>query len=317
MLAERQPRAVVAGEQHRRVRAELLHADRIENAADRLVDLLDHVAVHPAGGLARERIGPEQRDVRQRVGDIQEERLLAAAGPGGVALDVLDRPLRVPLGDRRLIGRLLQHRGGRGLPVLTPLRLHERHVELPPVECGERVGRLVRVAVGPGHVVGVRDAGILVEAVRGRQELRQVPEVPLADHAGRIARVVQQRRDGRFGLRQPFGTVREVHAPLAGQPVADRQPAGQQRRPRRRADRGGDVAAGELRPFGRHAVQLRRADRRMPEAAEVAIAEVVAEDDHERRPDVRVGLPGRILGGCRNREPDHEQTGPKATQQRR
>ena len=48
------------------------------------------------------------------------------------------------------------------------------------------------------------------------------------------------------------------------------------------------VILGELQPLGGHPVEVRRADRRMPVAAQVAVAQVVGQqDDQVRRADVR------------------------------
>ena len=56
--------------------------------------------------------------------------------------------------------------------------------------------------------------------------------------------------------------------------------AGEQLRPRHRADRRG-VEAGELHPLARHAVEVRRLLLRRAKRPDVAVAEVVDEDDDE------------------------------------
>ena len=75
VVAVAQPRAVVAGEDHERVVGELVLVERLQDLAHRPVDLLDHVAEQPLLALPLELVADEQRDVRHRVRDVQEERL--------------------------------------------------------------------------------------------------------------------------------------------------------------------------------------------------------------------------------------------------
>jgi len=53
--------------------------------------------------------------------------------------------------------------------------------------------------------------------------------------------------------------------------------------PARRADRGAAVALGEPRAFLRHAVEVRRLDQLLSVATEVALREVVAQDEDDVR----------------------------------
>ena len=80
--------------------------------------------------------------------------------------------------------------------------------------------------------------------------------------------------------------------------AAKRIAARHQRRPRRGAERRRAVELRQPRPFGRHAVEVRRFELRMAVAAEVAVAEVVGQDED----DVRAA---GILGA--NRLNTHEQ----------
>ena len=59
--------------------------------------------------------------------------------------------------------------------------------------------------------------------------------------------------------------------------------ARQQRRARSRADGGRDVEVREASPFRRHVIEVRRGVAFLPEAADVAITEVVAENDDDVR----------------------------------
>ena len=98
-------------------------------------------------------------------------------------------------------------------------------------------------------------------------------EVPLADAHRRVTPGPERPGEGDLVVGDAAGGVREEHAV---QPAADRQPAGQERRPAGRADRH-PVILGELQSLGGHPVEVRRADRRVSVAAEVAVAQVVGE----------------------------------------
>ena len=96
--------------------------------------------------------------MRHGVGEVEEER------PVAVPLDEPQRPLGVAPGQGRLHDRVLDH--------------------LLAVEQLDRP-----------HVVAVEDAEVLVEAAAGRQRLRPlVAEVPLADHAGGVAGLLEDLR---------------------------------------------------------------------------------------------------------------------------
>ena len=196
MVAVTQPRAVVAGEHHQRVVGQPVLVERLEDLADGPVDLHDHVAVEPGLRLPLELVADEQRDVRHRVGDVQEERLVL------VRPDELHRPLGVLRGELRLVLGLHVRVGGR-------LVLDERQR---------------RVALGPlgvvrPHVVGVRQAEVRVEPVAGRQEPRVVAEVPLAHHAGGVALRLEELREGRLG-------VADADAGVGPERAVDAQPVG-------------------------------------------------------------------------------------------
>ena len=136
---------------------------------------------------------------------------------------------------------------------------------------------------------------------------RQVAEVPLADHAGGVAARLEQLGDRDLVGRQALG-ARCRAAPSAPRPpatpympAADRQAAGQERRPARRAHRL-HVEAGPLLPRRRHGVEPRRADVRAAEGAEIAVAEVVGEDDDDVRRRGRGDLAPATGGGARRDE---------------
>ena len=58
------------------------------------------------------------------------------------------------------------------------------------------------------HVVRVRDAEVVIEALLRRQELRLVAQVPLADALGRIAQSLQAFGDGHLVGMQPLRPTR-------------------------------------------------------------------------------------------------------------
>ena len=129
--------------------------------------------------------------------------------------------------------------------------------------------------------------------------LRLVAEVPFSDDAGRVADLLQRLGQGDLGGRQTVVRVLEEH-PLAPaeHPAPQVYAPGQQGRPARRADRGLRVEAGPALALGGHAVEVGRADRRVPVGAEVAVAEVVGEDDDDVG---RWALRGEPLGRTERR----------------
>ena len=117
----------------------------------------------------------------------------------------------------------------------------------------------------------------MVEAVPRGQELGLVAQVPLADAHRGVALLLEQLGHRLLLGADADGADREEH-------VGQRHPlgvaAGHHLCPRRRADRRG-VEAGQLHPFGRHAVQARRAVELRAERPDVAVAHVVDEDHDE------------------------------------
>jgi len=86
-----------------------------------------------------------------------------------------------------------------------------------------------------------------------------------------------------FGRQPTAGIGEEYTAFAARHAVANGIAAGQQRCAARRAYGRGDV---ELRPFlafGRHAIEVRRANRRVAKASQIAPPHIVAENHHNIR----------------------------------
>ena len=230
-------------------------------------------------------------DVHPRRVEPDEERLV-------VALRLVDELERVvedlvvhrlhPLGvERAGVLDLL-------LADLAPARLFGRVVlvgrpAMDHVARADLVLQLGRVGV-EGRVLHrvevVEVAEELVEPVDRGQELVEVAQVVLAELAGGVAHRLEGRGDGRRR-----GGHADLGAGLAdgGQPGADRQLAGDEVGPARRAARLG-VVVGEEHPLGGEPVEVRRpAGHHAPVVgADVEPADVVAHDED----DVRL-LPGR------------------------
>ncbi len=111
-----------------------------------------------------------------------------------------------------------------------------------------------------GHVVAVGNAEELVESLSRRQEFGLIPQVPLTDNCRAISPVLEHFCQRDFiimqalpgkRLQDPASVVGRVHANAAG--IA----AGQQRRPGRSANPGGDIEAGQPQPCIGHLVEVR------------------------------------------------------------
>ena len=120
-------------------------------------------------------------------------------------------------------------------------------------------------------------------------------EAPLADEPGGIAGLIHEVGDGEgvgghgrlaFGLDFLVAADRGVAVVLARH----------ERASRRRADRRAGVGLGEPHALGREPVDVRRLDELLPETAEVAVAEVIREDEDDVGPvrcNHRAGAHGR------------------------
>jgi hypothetical protein len=121
-----------------------------------------------------------------------------------------------------------------------------------------------------------------IEAVPCGQELIVVTEMPLAVNGGGVAFCLQHLRDIGLALVNPVLARRPEGAEDAD---AIRIAAGQQRRPRRRADGLRHVEVREPYPLRCNAIDVGGANHFVAEAADIAVAQVVGEhDDDIRRP---------------------------------
>ena len=134
----------------------------------------------------------------------------------------------------------------------------------------------------------MRQAEVVVETVPAGMMGRivgVVAQVPFADAGRGVALRLERLGDGDFAGRQAAGRVPPQNAvAVVAHAAADRVAAGEQGGPAGRADLGGGVEIGEPHPFGGHAVEVGRADARMPVAAQVAPAEIIRQDDDDVGP---------------------------------
>ena len=182
----------------------------------------------------------------------------------------IDDPLLADLAPARHFGRIVRvgriavDQAARTVSVVVFLVDRER----VPVRIGHRV-----------EVVQISEE--LIEAVHGREILVQVTEVVLAELPGGIALCLQGGGE-RHGLRR----YADVGPSLTygRQSSADRQFAGDEVRPTRRAT-GFGIVVGEPHPFGRKPVEVRRLPRHnaLVICADVKPADIITHDDNNVR----------------------------------
>ena len=124
-----------------------------------------------------------------------------------------------------------------------------------------------------------------------RERRAHVAEMPFADERRRVAARLEQlrKRDLRSG--QPARRIGEEHAPeVVGSvhPVPNRQTPRQQCRPAWRTHRFGHVERRPFLAFEREAIEMRCSDGRVAVRAEIAVPEIIRDDQD----DVGRGLRG-------------------------
>ena len=149
-----------------------------------------------------------------------------------------------------------------------------------------------------------------VEALRERAERRVPPEVPFADARRRIAAPAQQFRTGNLGGGEAVVFGGKQHVRQSG---ACGQPAREQSRARRAAKRRCRIRIREAQALARHLVEARGGDRGRAVAPEIAVAEVVGEDNDDvrirRAHRARWRFGGAEDGECECEELQREQRG--------
>ena len=201
--------------------------------------------------------------MRGVVGQVQEERLVPVLG---------DEPLGV-VADQ--VGEVAVF-GLERLPV-------------PPV------GTTHAVDVGLVVDVAADEASELFETVQRRLEPRQVTEVPLAEHGGRVAELPEALGD-RVGLGIDTLVVERavgVGEQDGGNPGPVLVAPGDQPGASRRADRAAGVEVGQHHAGGGQPVEVRRLDP-AGVRADVAVAEVVGHDEDDVRRLPVLAARGRV-----------------------
>ena len=203
---------------------------------------------------------------------VKEERFVA------MSMNERDRLVGIPLDNRLLVVRehSLQHR--------FVSQQRKRRLTGSTFLAGSRFRqRSTQVAFHAifcrAHVVGIRQSVVIVKTLLARQKLRLIPQVPLADDAGRVALFFEKFSDRDLTRIKPFCVTwkQDVGNAEGSLGIA----AGHQRRSRWRADRSG-VVARQLATFLGHAVEMRRPvdfgtkrfDIRVPEIINVDVDEV-------------------------------------------
>jgi hypothetical protein len=161
--------------------------------------------------------------------------------------------------------------------------------QVPPVLGVERFGVDGREApVVPVAPHPVEEGEVALEAARGRDLGRLLPQVPLADHVGVVARVLEKLRQRGDAVVEVALVAVQAHLvrrrPLAhiAETIEVRVHAGEQHRPRGRAARV-SIKGGEAYAVLRQRVEVRRLDL-AAERAHVGEPHVIAEDDDDVRP---------------------------------
>ncbi len=157
---------------------------------------------------------------------------------------------------------------------------------------------------GGGHEEGVVEADLqragLDFVVPLRPFVAAETEMPLADGAGRVARLLQERGDRRRAGRNRKGHVPRRNARAGLLPPRVR--AGENGATRRRAGRSRRMGVGVAKPFLREPIKIRRAGMFRAVAGKIAVADVVCQDQHDvRLARLCVGSVGDC-GGCSRRQ---------------
>ena len=138
----------------------------------------------------------------------------------------------------------------------------------------------------PDHVIAIWEAVKPVEPLARWQEFRLIPKVPFSHDRRCVSLLLERFSNGGFIRIQPVGRDRSQHPTIAIRhmhPNALRIAACHYTRPRRGADPCGNVKMSEPSTLLRHAVEIRRAVKRRAKRFDIAVTEIVAEDDYEIR----------------------------------
>ncbi len=258
-----EPGAVVAGEDDERVRVELQLAQRVEHTTDAGIDLLHPVAKAAVLRAALEGLAGMDGRVHSGVREVEEEGLRRVLGAWFWVL--------------RCLGAADELHGLVGVDFLDAVlvRLVEQALDL--VIAHERHDAAAVHARRFEHVIGIRDAEVVIKALLCGQKRRLIAEVPLADALRGVAERLQAVGDGVLLRMQPVLRPRRIHTRHGN---ACAIASSHDLRPRHAAHRRG-IERRELHPLPRHAVEMRRLLLHRTEGPNVAVAEVVDEVDDD------------------------------------
>src|SRR5437667_2515890 len=260
--------------------------------------------VRPFAPVFRQRLfGNMQRKVRDGGGVVEEER------PGLVLANEMPRLLgnhvwRVLRSNGRPIaGRIIRI----GLRGQLLMRGELGVVQLYTTVIVPKIGWIGIVSV-PLTVVAVRAIEPLLEWIAfGARE----PQPPLAERAGRVALGVHQFCQGDFRFRNRRLTL-GLHLAVVPNPRVPGMLAGQKNAAGRRAHGVPGIMLRQAHPLRREAIDVRRANLRLTETAEVAVTQIVGENENNVG---FAGCGGEPFGGQHSETADHtkkkEQTQPE------
>ena len=253
MGAVGEPGAVVTRENDKGIFIETVRADRVENLPDRPVNLSDNIAVEPALRRPSEAVAHVKRHVRLRVRHVEEKRFFT------VAIDEVDGLCREPGRQHLLIGLVDD------ADAVVAVKQRERREALR--------GGMLRP-----HVIGIGNPEILVKALRQREELLVIPEMPFAEGGSRVALRFKKLGHGRLVGIEPVaaaGTEGAMDAEAIGITT------GQEPGPGGRADRLRGIPLRETTSLRRESIEVRGLVAFRTEAADVGVTEIVGENDHD------------------------------------
>ena len=269
--------AVVRREDDQGLLPEVERSQRVENASDAVVDLLHNRPVYISPGPFSNLRACVSRAMDVCVGQIEKE------GFGPMSSNEVVRCVGDGLGEQRLVRAVR----------------HVRHHLVVPNDWQGSV-RLLGVTMAPEvprpHVVRIRNSKVLVEAVLERQVLRLVAEMPFAECACGVARPPHDLRDRGLVRVEAAPLARKKHVAVHADPMGERP--GHQGRARRRAIGVRDVELAKDESLRRHSIKMGGLVDGRTEGADVSVAQVVDQDEHD------VGL--RPVGGGEGRRWERE-----------
>ncbi len=189
--------AVVAGEHENGVVANPQGLNRVEQLAHVGVHLRERVGEVAVAGLTGELRVRQAREMHLGIGDVGVERPVRGHASlhevdGAVGAGLIDGPAPIQVVDRHLAA------------LLAFAAFHDRF--------GRNAGGLRPRVVGPDRLVGgARDAVPLVEALVVGQAALGAAQMPLAAHAGGVARRRQGLGDGHLPLGQALQPAADGH----------------------------------------------------------------------------------------------------------